>query len=109
MEGVSLRPLLENKPWQGHQALYWAHEGNRAIRQGKWKLVLTHAASGKDAWALYDLDADRTEMTDQSAQYPQVVQKLRALHERWEKRIGALPESELEQLRKTRAKARIKP
>jgi arylsulfatase len=108
-EGVSLRPLLENKPWRGHQALYWAHEGNRAVRQGKWKLVSTHANSGKDAWTLYDLDADRTEMTDRSAQFPQVVQKLRALHEQWAKRIGVLPEATLEQLRNTRAKAKIKP
>jgi arylsulfatase len=103
-EGVSLRPLLESKAWKGHDALYWAHEGNRAIRQGKWKLVSTNTATGNGTWALYDLDKDRTEMTDLAAQYPKVVRKLRALHEQWEKRIGVLPEAELEQIRKAHSR-----
>jgi arylsulfatase len=103
-EGISLRPLLESRSWKGHEALYWAHEGNRAVRQGRWKLVSTHAAPGKHTWALYDLDRDRTEMTDLAAQYPKVTGKLRALLEAWEKRTGVLPEAELEALRKARRK-----
>ena len=37
-EGVSLVPALDGKPLQ-REAIYWEHEGNRAVRQGKWKLV----------------------------------------------------------------------
>jgi arylsulfatase len=100
MEGISLRPLLENKPWKGHESLYWSHEGNRAIRQGKWKLVTTHTSTGKSAWQLYDLEKDRTEITDLSGKYPAVVKKLRHLHRQWEKRIGVLSEEELAIIRK---------
>jgi arylsulfatase len=103
-EGISLRPLLESKSWKGHDALYWAHEGNRAVRQGRWKLVSTNTPPGKSTWALYDMDKDRTEMTDLAAQYPKVVRRLRSMHEQWEKRIGALPEEELEQIRKAQQK-----
>jgi arylsulfatase len=95
MEGISLKPLFENKTWKGHDALYWSHEGNRAIRHGKWKLVSTHAPSGKVNWELYDLQKDRTEMVDVSGKHPALVKKLQSLHLQWEKRIGVLSEEEL--------------
>jgi arylsulfatase len=95
MEGISLKPLFENKTWKGHDALYWSHEGNRAIRHGKWKLVSTHAPSGKVNWELYDLQKDRTEMVDVSGKHPALVKKLQSLHLQWEKRIGVLSEEDL--------------
>ena len=36
MEGRSLVPVFENR---AHQTIYWEHEGNRAVRMGKWKLI----------------------------------------------------------------------
>ena len=36
----SLRPIFEGKTRAGHAHLCWEHEGNRAIRQGNWKLVM---------------------------------------------------------------------
>jgi arylsulfatase len=104
MEGISLKPLFENKTWKCHDALYWSHEGNRAIRQGKWKLVSTHR-SGKDSWELYDLQKDRTEITDVSSQFPALVKKLQSLHNQWEKRIGVLSEEELAIRRKAQVKS----
>jgi len=59
MEGKSLVPAFDNKPIQ-REAIYWEHEGNRAVRQGKWKLVSKHPGQ----WELYDIEADRTELTD---------------------------------------------
>ena len=50
-----------------HDAIWWAHEGNRAIRAGDWKLV----AAGKDGpWELYDLATDRTETRASPLQVP---------------------------------------
>jgi arylsulfatase len=39
MEGPSLRPLLQGRALQRPAPLFWEHEGNRAVRDGRWKLV----------------------------------------------------------------------
>ena len=87
LEGKSLLPIFEGKRRQGHEAIYWEHEGNRAVRQGKWKLVAAH---GKQ-WELYDLEADRTELNNLAEKYPQKVEQLKALYERWARHRGVLP------------------
>ena len=79
-------PVFEGKGRQGHEALFWEHEGNRAVRQGKWKLV---AADG-GPWELYDLEADRTELNNLAAEHPEKVNELKALYESWAKRCGVL-------------------
>ena len=87
MEGESLRPILEGKEREGHAALFWEHEGQRAIRMGPWKLV---ALKGKP-WALYDMSEDRGEMHDLASQHPEKVQELSARWEQWAKRTHVWP------------------
>lgn len=70
------------------EALYWEHEGNRAIRMGRWKLVAKGPAG---SWELYDMDADRTELHDLAAERPQRVAEMTAEWEAWAKRVGAVP------------------
>jgi arylsulfatase len=84
LEGRSLRPVLEGMQREPHELLFWEHIGNKAIRQGKWKLV--SEANGR--WELYDLEADRTELTDLAAKYPEKAAELAGLWERWAKRCG---------------------
>lgn len=67
--------------------LFWEHEGNRAVRQGKWKLVAR--AQGK--WELYDLEADRTELKDLAAADPARVASLAEFYDAWAKRCQVLP------------------
>lgn len=86
IEGKSLVPAFKNKPIQ-HEALYWEHEGNRAVRTEKWKLV----AEDKKPWELYDMKADRTELHDLSAKYPDEVKKLEAMWNAWAQRCNVLP------------------
>jgi len=87
MEGRSLAPLFRGETREGHEALFWEHQGNRAVRQGRWKLVAAH----KGPWELYDLEADRTELHDLAAQHPEKVRELQALYERWADRCGVQP------------------
>jgi arylsulfatase len=78
--GKSLVPAFGRHGKASHDELWWAHEGNRAIRVGDWKLV----AAGKDAaWELFDLGSDRCETKDLAAKLPEKVRELERL---WRKR-----------------------
>ena len=79
MEGISFLPLLQERERVPHEALFWEHLGNRAVREGKWKLV--SVSNGK--WELYDMEADRSEMNDLSARDPAIVERLNGLWEEW--------------------------
>lgn len=88
MEGMSLKPLLVSADGKlPERRLFWEHEGNRAVRDGKWKLVSKHPG----AWELYDLEADRTEMNDLAAGQSARVAELTAAWEAWAGRVGVLP------------------
>lgn len=87
LEGKSLLPIFQGKTRPGHDALFWEHEGNRAVRAGKWKLVSRFGMG----WELYDLDADRTELHDRSAKEPALVKDLSTKYDAWAPRIGVQP------------------
>lgn len=87
VEGKSLVPIFQGKTRPGHDALFWEHEGNKAVRQGKWKLVSRHA----DQWELYDLEADRTELTNLAGKQPDKVKELADRYQQWARRCGVQP------------------
>jgi arylsulfatase len=87
LEGKSLLPVLQGRQRQGHEFLSWEHEGNRAVRQGRWKLVSRHPGG----WELYDLEADRTELTNLADKHPDKVRELSQQYERWAARCGVAP------------------
>jgi arylsulfatase len=85
--GMSLVPAFADEPLE-RQAVYWEHEGNRAVRAGDWKLV---ARGRKGPWELYDLRADRTETSDLATRFPDRVEQMAALWQAWAERCGVLP------------------
>jgi arylsulfatase len=87
VEGVSLRPAFGGHPLERPQPLFWEHEGNRAVRQGRWKLV----AKENQPWELYDLTADRTEQNDLAAEQPERVRDLSQRWDAWAERAQVLP------------------
>jgi arylsulfatase A-like enzyme len=88
MEGVSLAPALAGRPLERSQPIFWEHEGNRAVRDGRWKLVAKGPAG---AWELYDMAADRTEMHDLAGQQPERLAAMVRQWEAWAHRTGVLP------------------
>jgi arylsulfatase A-like enzyme len=99
LEGKSLLPIFDGKQRETRSPIFWEHEGNRAVREGDWKLVSRQG--GK--WELYNMVADRTEQHDLSAAEPDRVQHLTALYEDWAKRCGVVPPEELPKVRAIKA------
>ena len=88
MQGVSLRTAFENKSLPRTEPIFWEHEGNRAAREGKWKLV-AKGPGGK--WELYDMVADRTETRDLAAAEPAKLKELIVKWETWATRAHVIP------------------
>ncbi len=80
-EGISLLPSFTTDKFNYDRPLYWEHEGNRAIRTGKWKLVYKAVENQTEdidlsRWELYDLENDRTEIENLAERYPEKVKEL---------------------------------
>ena len=101
MEGKSLAPAF-TKQEIGREALYWEHEGNRAVRLGKWKLISKVNKKHSfvwdkvdelaiENWELFDMQKDRTEMHNVAAEHPDLVRKMADMWLHWAKRTGIVP------------------
>ncbi|MFV0378642.1 MAG: arylsulfatase [Mangrovibacterium sp.] len=106
LEGKSMVPLFKGKDKPVHtEPIFWEHEGNKAVRQANYKLVMAWDEKHPDKWELYDLDKDRTEICDLSAQMPEKVAEMKAMWEKWASRALVEPWQKVEELeRKQRAK-----
>ncbi len=87
LAGTSLAPAFANKELNRGGPIFWEHEGNRAIRDGKWKLV----AKENRPWELYDMAADRTETNDLASLNSELAQGLAAKWDAWAARADVLP------------------
>lgn len=81
LPGKNLLPVLTGKLDKVNRGepLFWERGGNKAVRDGKWKLVSTN----DDKYELYDIEKDRAENTDLAAQYPDVIQQLKSQYKVW--------------------------
>ena len=66
--------------------LAWEIFGNRAVRQGDWKLRWQWKPFGNEAWELFDLSEDLAERNDQAAAQPE---RLMAMVELWEDYVAS--------------------
>jgi arylsulfatase len=89
-EGVSLAPSFAGGT-KARKPLFWEHEGNAAMRDGKWKLVRRYPGD----WELYDMEADRTELHDLAAQHPERVAAMARDYDAWAKRCGVIPREKI--------------
>src|SRR5690606_17505439 len=96
LAGKSLVPAFTGQAIK-RRYIFWVHEGNRAIRLDKWKLVSMTKQGRKfteadeHAWELYDTDADPAETKDLASVYPDMVRELAAVWEKEAFRTKAKP------------------
>jgi len=91
MEGQSILPLLKGDKEDRHSPIYWEHEGNRAVRFGKWKLVSRYPGP----WELYDMENDRTELHNLASENPDQVKDLSDRYNQWAERCGVVSPEQL--------------
>jgi arylsulfatase A-like enzyme len=100
MEGRSLVPAFRGNRGLAREALFWEHEGNKAVRQREWKAV----AQGRGEWALFDMRNDRSETRDLAAQHPEKTRELAALWRAWADRCGVWEWDDLQKHRQPASK-----
>lgn len=86
LEGKSLKPIFQGALRPPHRAVFWEHEGSKAVRMGDYKLV---AAAG-EPWELYDIPNDRTEMKNLAAAQPERAKSMEDEWNRWAARANVL-------------------
>lgn len=102
MEGKSLKEDFEDKHNDNDNApLYFEHEGNAAVRLGKWKLVRSYP----DDWELFNMEKDRTEMNDLAKEHPEKVVEMAEMYEKWATRCQVVPREKILELMKNTKKA----
>jgi arylsulfatase len=86
LPGKSLVPLF-SADQMSSRYLFFEHEGNRAVTDGRWKLVATRGQS----WELYDTASDRTELQNLAATQPRRVEQLSQVWRQWAQRNNVTP------------------
>lgn len=91
--GRSWVPVLageSDSPRADRDVLAWELFGNRAVRQGNWKLRWEVKPFGKSAWELFDLADDPTERKDLAAERPDKVKEMVALWDDYVRRNNVI-------------------
>ena len=75
IDGLSFLPELLGERQPQHPYLYWEYSRQTAVRMGFWK---AYRRNDKQPWELYDLSRDIGETTDLGAEYPKVLELMKA-------------------------------
>jgi arylsulfatase A-like enzyme len=86
LDGINLLPSLSGRSPGVERQLFWRIKrpyDQRAVRSGRWKLV----QDGNDFY-LFDVSRDPGERIDLTAEHPDLVHKLNAALDEWEKNVA---------------------
>jgi arylsulfatase A-like enzyme len=95
LDGHSLLSLIESNTPSNHEVLYFQWEGQWAVREGKWKLIVkgrdttgkfsTHIQKEEKMESPYlaNLEGERPEEQNYAAEHPEIVERLTKLYNKW--------------------------
>lgn len=90
LDGIDLMPMLSGKLKEVERTFFWrigrSDRRQKALRHGKWKYLKEGAIE-----FLFDLDVDIGERHNLAYQNPELVARLRRLHENWEGEMDRNP------------------
>ena len=87
LDGLDLLPVLGGARPPLARTLFWRHARQAAARSGDWKYLKLDEKTER----LYDLSSDEREQADFRDARPQIFDRLRAEHARWEAQMLPLP------------------
>lgn len=98
LDGKNISDIVLKNASSPHETFHWMTGGGKdpqwAVRQGDWKLlgnprdtVNPDSISPDDKLFLANLANDPSERTNLAAQHPEIVTRLRATHDAWEKSL----------------------
>jgi arylsulfatase len=93
MQGTSLLPHFSKKP-NNRGPIFWEHEANIGMREGKWKLVAKTPEDGtfdENKLELYNIDEDPTELKDLAHVYPQKLDSMYRVWKSWANYVQVYP------------------
>lgn len=90
LQGSSLLPFLAGKQHVIHERFDkgWELFGQKAYRQGDWKIVYSVPPFGPGDWQLFNLKVDRAEQNDLAGQHPDKLAELKAAYAAYVHRNG---------------------
>jgi len=95
IDGKNILPVIRSaKAPSPHRVFHWQSGGMWAVREGKWKLVWERPRRARGAKQppaatsfLSDMEADVTETKNLARDHPDVVKRLRTLHDQWVRQV----------------------
>ncbi len=96
VDGINLSPMLKGESLDlDRRILYWDTEIQKAVRRGKWKLLITERNPAGDVQKvetptgtfLFNLEEDPGESNDLSAEYPEIAQELLGKLKAWQEEV----------------------
>lgn len=86
LDGRGILPLIDDPDAESrHPVLHWAWSKNWAVCKGPWKLIAHYnARAGQHRFTLHNLDERHPEVKDHASEHPEVIARLRDLHDAWE-------------------------
>ena len=93
LDGHSVLPLVEDEDAPGrYSAMHWQWQNGWMVRQGNWKLIqngiLGLGRKKLDKVYLANLDGEEPERKNHARERPEIVRRLRQLHEEWQREVA---------------------